>query len=208
VSAASRAGWGVGLLVAASVAGVAIAAGISDTVRVLDLSRDPATLSGSPAHDGLLTNLSAFVWSATVAVTWFGAWVVERVDRAGERVRFLRWSAVITVPLMIDDIFLIHERLVPRLGFGEEWLFVAYAVSIVALLLGHRRVVSTTAWPILGLAFGFFAVALARNRVVTLPSAALPDTYAFIGAGLWLVFYLHTTVGWVERTISPERSAL
>jgi hypothetical protein len=116
-------------------------------------------------------------------------------------------SVVGTTTLMVDDIFLIHERLAPGVGLEEEVLFVGYALFIALWSARHRHQLVDTAWPILALGLVFFAAALARNRVVGMPRRVLPDTFAFVAAGLWLTFHVHTTISWVDRLIFPATGA-
>lgn len=199
--AADRAACVVGLAVFTAVAAVGTVAAISDDIRVLDLSRDPATLSRSPAYEGLLTVLGGFAWSATVAVTLLGAWMLHRAGAASSQIRFLGSAAAVTTMLMIDDIFLVHEELGPSLGLSEEVLFGLYGGLVVAHLLGHRRVLGDAAWPILALSLLVFVSALLREVWFDFPEAVLPDTFAFVGTGLWMAFHVHTTVSWLERTV-------
>lgn len=192
--AASRVAAVAALVVVAIVAVVAIAAGIDDDVRVLDLARDPATLSRSPVHDGLLTTLGGFAWTTAIVVALLAAWLTDDRPRRG----FLLSLAAVSAVLMTDDMFLVHERLAPRIGLAEELLFLAYGAVLGVALIGGRSVVRTTAWPLLIVALTFFALGVGRNRVATIPLELLPDTWPFLGVGFWAVYVLHTGVATIE----------
>lgn len=175
---------------------VAIAAGIDDDVRVLDLTRDPATLSRAPVHDGLLTTIGGFAWTTAIVVALLGAWLSIDVGRR----RFLVSLAAVSALLMVDDMFLVHERLAPRIGLSEDVLFLGYGVALAAVLVGGRATVRSTAWPLLVLALVFFAMGVGRNRAATVPLELLPDTWPFLGVGFWMVYVVHTGIAAVEQS--------
>jgi hypothetical protein len=65
---------------------------------------------------------------------------------------------------MLDDLFLIHERVSPRyLGLSERTIFVVYGVIAVALYLRHRQIICRGKYELLLLSVGFFAVAIAAD---------------------------------------------
>lgn len=198
--AAWRAAGIAASLVVATVALVAVAAAIDDDVRVLDLSRDPATLSRAPVHDGLLTTLGGFAWSAAIAVALVAAWV--STDRA--RVRLLFGLVGVSAMLMIDDMFLVHERLAPRAGVDEELLFACYGMVMAVVAVVNGREIRRTAWPLLVVALGFFALGVARNRLATIPLTLLPDTWPFLGVGFWATYVLHVSVEALDRRTEPH----
>lgn len=189
---------------AVAVAAVAVAAAVSDATKVKDLARDPATLSSAPASDGVLTWLSAFAWSATVAVVLLAAWLLGRSRPGSRRVRFLVGMAILSTILAVDDVFLVHERLVPRFGIAEEVLFATYVGGFLLFVRAFRDVLVETDLRLLGSAIVFFAatllVAYGPDQVDP-PFWLLPDTYTFLGVGAWLAYHLHTVVSWLEEIL-------
>ncbi len=191
--------------VVTAVTAAAFTAAVSDSIKVKDLARDPATLSGSRASDGALSTLSALGWAATIATVLLGATLLWRMEGRSRRVMFLRGAAVATAVLMVDDVFLIHERLAPQIHVAEEVLFSVYVIGYSTFVYAFRDVMRTTMLPLLA-ASGFFfaaslAVAFGPRAIFDLHHFFLSDTYTFIGTGAWLAYHLHTVLIWLDEHI-------
>jgi hypothetical protein len=75
-------------------------------------------------------------------------------DRAEER-RFFAASGALTMLLVLDDTFQLHEDLVPRLlGHGQSLILIGYVVLVAAYLWRFRRLLATTEWVVLAAAGG------------------------------------------------------
>ena len=101
------------------------------------LTGDPlAILHGHPLT-GALSNLGVLVWCAAATICLF-TWVVRRHQRASGRVAppFLLASGLLMVFMMVDDLYQVHDALLPRyLGAPEEPVIVLYVLLTAGWLI-------------------------------------------------------------------------
>lgn len=122
------------------------------------LTRDPAAIHGASEFLGALSNLGVLLWAAAASVMLFTAGLLGPQARAGEARAFLAQSGVFTAWLLLDDLFMLHERSLPdRLGAPQSLVLAVYAAIAILLLARHRELIARTDSRPLALAFGFFA---------------------------------------------------
>jgi hypothetical protein len=122
-----------------------------------DFTRDAVTALDGAYYIGWLSNVGATLWIVGAAVSLFAAVVAG--PRAGRGL--LLSAGMLTAVLGVDDLFLLHDGVLPQtLGIREEWVMAAYGLSLGAMLLAYRREVGATCLPLLGLAVAFFATSI------------------------------------------------
>lgn len=80
-------------------------------IPVGDFTRDPSSIVELHSYEGILSNLGALIWCATTAVCLFSAWLLLSQDRRSQMGRFLLLAGFTTGVLLVDDFFLLHEKL-------------------------------------------------------------------------------------------------
>lgn len=182
------------------------------------LTRDPAALTGAPPYAGLLSHLGVLLWCAAATVCFLAGALVRRV-RA-----LLFGFGALTAALLLDDLFLLHEAVLPALTAWPEVVFVAvYGAATAVLLTCHRRALRRTDWPLLAgalAALAFAAVAdvlpelLAGDRTVEDVPPAIVDAYLlledgakFAGIVLWLAYFVGVGVGALGPRDAPSAAA-
>jgi hypothetical protein len=136
---------------------VAIAAALD--VAMIELTKDPIAIFESDRfYYGLLSQLGVLLWCTAAAVTLFASRLLVARDSDGTPAAYLGALGVVTVVLMFDDRFMIHELVGPVfLGIPELALYSFYALALGATLLVFRRhIVDRTASPLLAIALGCF----------------------------------------------------
>lgn len=150
----------VTLLVYAAVAAVLVAAAILVKITGLPagfLTRDPANATRSSALLGVVSTTGLLVWSAGLA----GAFIAWRLAREVEQRRFILAFTVLTALLLLDDAYLIHDRLLPRkFGIPGEVTYLTYAALAGWIMLAHRDAIRRTERVLPLQALGWFAVSL------------------------------------------------
>lgn len=164
-------------------------------------TRDPlAVARGHHPLTGFLSNLGAVLWSAGAAVPLF-AWGVVRAsgrqgsERAGAFQGALLGGGLLTVLLLLDDLFMLHEALYPSLmGLeegGEVAVLALYGLALATYLARCREVLLATRPFLLLVSLGLFALSVGVDQlpVGTLPGQVLvEDGFKFLGIGTWMVF--------------------
>lgn len=156
-----------------------------------NLTRDTAQVAMVPVYTGVLSNLGVLAWTV-------GAWAAllaaaALTGRSAER-RFLFASGLVTVVLLLDDFFMLHEIVFPRyVGIPEYVVYGLYAMMLAWLLIAHRRVIlERTPYLLLAVAtaaLGLMLLADVLESVSPLPGHYLvEDGLKFFGIVNWSAY--------------------
>jgi hypothetical protein len=191
------------LLLAA--AGVCAGVGAALTITAVrdipleDLTRDIQIIANVPFYAGLLSTIGIMVWSAAAAVWLFVLALLRRVAPRHDLAPLALAAGALTLVLLVDDAFMLHETLLPEvLGVPELLVMGGYvALGLGFVLFAWRRVARTSYLPallaglFLGLSFGIDLV-LPSSSLETL----IEDGLKFAGIVFWLA-YAATVAGQV-----------
>lgn len=133
-----------------------------DDVSLSRYTRDPlAHFDNASPFLGSLSNLGVLLWCAAAAICLFSALLLARARRQGGAGRFLLAFGLLTAWLAVDDLFLMHERLIPGLtGLPQNAIYGGYVAGVALLLIVFGRQVLRSDFLLLLLALGFFAVSV------------------------------------------------
>lgn len=196
------------------VLGAVLAAAILAKVR-LDVPwyfvmGDPATATGWPFFVGFVSNVGVVMWAAIATVFLFRHHVERAAQGPSEWSRFLLWSGVFAAVLGLDDLFLLHDQVLPDyLSIGQSLVVGLYVVLCLGYLLRFSGQIARTAYPVFMAALGLLAVSVGLDQLqdrwsVYLPASGfLEDAAKLLGIGTWLSYALHTCA----RLPLPAREA-
>jgi hypothetical protein len=159
-------------------------------------TRDPADITHSSPFLGVLSNLGILLWCATAAVCLF-AFQVLRQDRGRKKTAlFLLLAGLITILLLLDDLFLLHERVFPRyLHWRQRYPYYAYFSLTAAYLVAFRKIILKSDFRMLAAAFVFFALSIAVDAFTGPLSQSFPsfhlfeDGFKLFGLASWLGYF-------------------
>jgi hypothetical protein len=165
--------WAPALL---GIAGL-ICVSVGADIPISKFTRDPSAVMNGPSYAGALSNLGALMWSATAAVCLFCASLLRgKVGRVHAR-RFLLASAGFTGLLLVDDLFMLHDLVLPEyFSLRERYVVLSYGVLMLSYLVVFRDTILRTEWLVLVFAGGFFFLSLAVDK---LPEDLLPMHHIF-----------------------------
>ena len=156
-------------------------------IRIDHLTRDPASLTHSSVYLGFLSTVGLLFWAAAAAVCILGASLVSGSRLQSRLVRFLRASAFLTLVLLLDDAFLVHERVLPRYaGVPQRLVYLVYVLLLVVYLVRFRAVIFETDYFLLGLALILFGFSIVSDLIWDSP---LEDGTKFAGIVTWTVYF-------------------
>ncbi|HEV2122076.1 MAG TPA: hypothetical protein VGW38_04775, partial [Chloroflexota bacterium] len=102
-----------------------------------DFTRDVAAIAGVPFYAGAISTLGILFWGATASICFFTSAVLLALNAGAGPKKFAWWSGILTLILLIDDAFMIHENAPKLFGVSNSVILVIY--GIVALyILTHR----------------------------------------------------------------------
>ena len=150
-------------------------------------------LSGDCCHiyDGAFSTLGIMIWASSAAIAIFAAWHGFLVGRK-KTMRVALYSAFVSALLALDDAYLLHEVVMPKLGV-PQMLFVGMLGSVVLLYLwlSYRSFQAKSAWLIV-VSLMAFATSVGIDQIVhSIDShwVVLEDGTKLLGIVCWFLFH-------------------
>jgi hypothetical protein len=174
---------------------------VSRQIPVGMFTRDPTALADMDPLTGVLSNLGVLLWSATAAITLFGAALLKGAQPA-QMSRFLFWSGALTLVLTLDDLFQFHEDLAERyLGLKDGTFYLALGLAMIGYLARFRRMILRSGYALVFVfALAFFAFSVAIDSVLDRWLWRLgtwevfaEDGAKFLGIASWFGYFARTT---------------
>lgn len=157
---------------------------------------EPVNTLREPIYIGFLSNLGGMLWAAVFAVcvlTWF-------VHGRGVRSPWF-WASTITLALLADDVYMLHENVYPRLFLPEELVDIGYAVAILVFAFVYRDFVIRHGVVFLPLVL----VLLGTSQVFDIVSTELDhieDSFKWFGQVTYAAFFVRAAARELERSRS------
>jgi hypothetical protein len=164
---------------------------------------DPVAEFNAPMYIGLVSNFGVLLWCAAASVCLFGGWLALIRTGHRESALFLICAGLVSSLLMLDDLYLLHEEVLPdHLFIPQKLVFAGYGCLILTFLFRFRQIILTTDFMLLFIAFGFFAISVFVDLFVTpeeffifgsLPGRDLiEDGFKFLGIVTWALYFIST----------------
>lgn len=175
---------------------VLIVVALQPWVPPSDLLRDPMAIVMERSdccglHLGLASHLGVAAWTASAAIAGFGALCLARTGRAVAR--FLVLAAALSLVLAADDLLMLHELVLPRLGVPELVVYALYGLAGLLHLGVAIRLARPSELVLLLLALAGLGGSVTMDTLGELVGVHVPigfeDGAKLIGASLWLAFH-------------------
>lgn len=123
---------------------------------------DPVGVARLPVHVGLVSNVGVVLWCVAATACLLGAAASRHRPDRRRRARFLLEAGALCALLLVDDLFLLHDRVLRlEVGVPKPVTLTVYGVLAAAVLVRHRDVLASRGvadhW-LLGASLGGFAV--------------------------------------------------
>lgn len=171
---------------------LAVVASLASGRPISEFTRDMAAIAGMPPYLGLISNAGILLWSSAAAIALGTAAVLARHRAPKDLTRFFISFGILTIVLVLDDFFMFHDRLFPRLlGLSEKGTVAIYGSLLLYILIRFRRVYQAMPCFFLWAALTLFALSLLVDLV---PEHRIPyhhlfeDGFKFLGITSWLAF--------------------
>jgi hypothetical protein len=148
---------------------------------------DPLSVFAAPPYIGLLSNIGAILWAAGL-----GACLLTAIKAKEKETRTLfGYLGLLTFVLLIDDLFMVHEYIIPRyLGLTDPWTFSAYGLLLIFIVLKTWRQMIKTDYLLIVAALILFAGSLYFDWLPTeiRGQFLLEDGLKFLGIVSWIAY--------------------
>lgn len=172
---------------------VALAAAEATDRSVSFFTRDPLAVLEAPIYTGAVSTVGVMIWWSGGIASLLAAAVLWPERRAAAQA--LLAGGLLTVGLAFDDLFLVHEEVLPDIfGIPEKVVYLAYAAAGAAFVAVYRRFLAipprgyllALAVGLFGLSVGFDLVAPGRH--------ALEDGMKLLGIVTWTVLFAGASI--------------
>lgn len=151
---------------------------------------DPLAIAqGNPFH-GVISNIGVILWSFAASICFFTYLLLKTRNKSHGISEFILFGGVLSLILLLDDLFMLHERIYPKwCGISEEIVLLLYGVATLCYVVKFRRIIIKTDFIFIVLAAVFFAFSLVIDA---LPKYLFPwqqgfeDVPKFFGIVSWL----------------------
>lgn len=171
------------------------------------LAKDPAQVVGFSPYIGMLSNWGVVLWMAAATICLFSAVLLKQQKVSDSTFTFIAVSGGFSLLLGIDDLFLLHDRLFPKLfGIPETSFYFLYLFAFLVYLISFIRQIIKYEYLLFGAAVLFFL--LSRRVFVTLPFLdqfmTTGDMLKYSGIVFWLAFFYRTALFEVSALLNHE----
>ncbi len=150
----------------AVVLGLAVALRLSTGVAIADLTRDALFVTDAPVYTGILSTAGGLIWAAAAAICFFCYAILRNRLAQASEARFLLAGGFVTMMLLLDDVFMLHETVYPDyLGMPQNAVLVLTAVMLLWFVVSFRAIILRTDFLLLLLAFAGFALSIGIDVV-------------------------------------------
>ncbi len=203
--------WPVMLLIYTPVVitlGMVVAVRIGTGTAIANLTRDPLQVVSAPFYIGIVSTAGALIWSATAAVCIFSYVVIRHRAARRAHARFLLAGGLVTVLLLLDDVFMFHEMVFPQhLGVPEKVVYAATAGVVLWFLVAFRSTILQTDFLLLALACAAFSFTVGADFIEPIfPYPAfylLEDGAKLFGIVSWAAYFIMFSYG----NLAEDRSS-
>ena len=167
-------------------------------------TQDPMALAQGEPYFGLLSNVGILFWSAAATVCFFVASLGQKIERQPSR-HFFILSGLFTLLLLLDDLFLLHEAVLPRLlGIRQRYVLLIYLLLALLYLANYGKVILSSHPLLMAGALALFGLSLAEDLLALAPEGwhyLLEDGAKLFGIISWFNYFALVCRKEVKRCI-------
>lgn len=174
-------------------------------IPITTFTRDPAVIGNINPLAGIASHLGVLVLTASGAICMF-SWAILQSTRSTKQFSiFLLCLGIFSLVLGLDDLFMLHESVYPRIfNIKEEFTLLIYCMLVVSGGVKFWRTILKTDYFILLVALVFFALSLFVDAF----SASIEEV-----TGQWRIlfedgFKLLGIIGWFGYSLRCSMQAL
>ena len=171
------------------------------------LANDPSEVLEFPPYIGMLSNWGVVLWVTAAAICLFSAVLLKQFKASNTTFRFIAVSGGLSLVLGIDDLFVLHDHLLPQIFSSPEryFYFLYFFVFLVYLIFFIRQILKYE-YLLFGASLVFFV--LSRRIFVTLPFfdqfMTTGDMLKYFGIVFWLAFFYRTALFEVSALLNQK----
>jgi len=173
-------------------------------IPMAKFTRDPAAIFRFHPFTGVLSHLGILVWCATSAICFFTSVLLAKKGNILFG-KFLLVSGLVTSFLLLDDLFMFHEFVFPKLlHIPQKAVYVGYLVLMFMFFMTFKSIIIQTEYTLLFAACLFFGLSIICD--VFLPQRGIEylveDGFKIIGIVTWAIFFARTCINQTQKMMA------
>ena len=176
---------------------------MKDPLAVFQMSKECCHI-----YYGAVSNLGVMIWTAGAAVCIFAALLLAAIGRRGGETVFLVAAGLFTGWLALDDLFMIHEDLLPLLGVPQPATYLGYGCAAATYLYLSWRYILALRPLLMALAMGLLGTSVAIDVLVHTEGPVhvfFEDGAKFLGILAWTGFHVTAALDLAAAALSQPR---
>jgi UDP-N-acetylmuramyl pentapeptide phosphotransferase/UDP-N-acetylglucosamine-1-phosphate transferase len=172
-------------------------------IPLSNLTCNPNLVMGVHPLYGIVSKIGVLFWFGSAVICFFSYGLLRRAGENRDMMRLIILGGLITLILLLDDLFSIHERVYPH-SFHEEITFLFYGMVFLSYLIKFKKLILGTNFFLLLFAFLFFGISMVVDQFPQSLSPwyyILEDGPKFFGIISWFGYYLAVCFQEVESSI-------
>jgi hypothetical protein len=181
-------------------------------IPLSSLTRDMASIAHVHPLIGVVSNVGVLLWCATTVICLFSSTLLRQQGLRAEA-RFLLWAGLMTLVLLVDDLFMIHEYIAPvHFHVNEKVVLASYALGAGAYLLSQRHLILAANYQLLAAAMVLFTASMAVDIADVGGWLRLgEDGFKILGIASWFGYHAGMARHWLvsaPRARSPAAEVM
>lgn len=163
------------------------------------LFREPYSIGHMPIYVGLISNIGALLWCCTIGICLFACLISKTHSAAGGNM--LMFPAVFSAALLLDDVLMLHERVIgPLLPNGQMVTYLVYGSAAGYFLFRFRTALLGSNLGVLMLSIGLLGASAGMDVLKEVFSISVvparhhllvEDGLKLMGIATWLYYFSH-----------------
>jgi hypothetical protein len=183
---------------------------VSQGIPPSHLLRDANAVLGAPFYLGAISYTTVVLMAMSAAVSLFAYSVLRQLRTGRIPPGMFLGFGVLSTALFLDDLFLLHEDVIPAIipsRWTEMAVYAAYGVALLALLFWYRKAIARTSYLFLVNA-GVLGMASIVMDQIRLPigglSLAIEDAFKVAAIVSWTVYIVVTARSEILQASRPD----
>jgi hypothetical protein len=181
-------------------------------VEPSDLTRDPNGVYHYAPYVGSLTFLGIFFWIASVTICFVAFSFLKNFSDKKKIASFFLYSGLLTLLLVIDDTFEIHEIILEEyMGFDEYYSYAFYLILFGVFAFKYIKEVFSLHVSLLMVAFAAFGISVFFDLFLEgiVPySTYLEDGFKLSGIVFWMLYFAIYFYNEMKEVVALKRDAV
>ncbi len=167
------------------------------------ITGDPLSTFSTHPFTGAISNIGVLLWCVTCSICIFAGIILSNNNNNNNNNHkkesvFLFSSGILTIILLIDDLFMFHDYLFysfKQFKITQPITYSIYGILVIWYVYSFFKTIFSTRYIILGIAFFFLGMSIVTDLFIKNEGLTyfIEDGLKFIGITSWMLYFTTTS---------------